>query len=69
MKLLKNYYNETQAHIDKGMLASAGIKTILVYNSLSGVFPAPDSGISNVELFVDHSQYDEACALLNEKNE
>ncbi|MCM1006248.1 MAG: DUF2007 domain-containing protein [Prevotella sp.] len=65
MKLLKNYYNEAQAYIDKGMLADNGIKTVLVYNSLSDVFPAPDAGISNVELYVDHSLYDRAMSLIS----
>lgn len=68
MRLLKNYYNEAEAYIDKGMLANNGIKTIIVYNSLSDVFPAPDAGISNVELYVEVQNYDEAKALLHQNS-
>ncbi len=67
MKLLKNYYNEAEAYIDKGMLADNGIRTVIVYNSLSDVFPAPDAGISDVELYVEDPQYEEAMAMLDNR--
>lgn len=67
MKLLKNYCNEAEAYIDKGMLADNGIMTVIVYNSLSDVFPAPDAGISNVELYVEDSRHEEAKAMLNHR--
>lgn len=65
MRLLKNYYNEAEAYIDKGMLADNGIKTIIVYNSLSDLFPAPDSGSATIELYVDDDKRDEALSLLD----
>ena len=52
MKLLKTYSNETKAYIDKGMLADNGIPTVIVYNSLTDLFPAPDA------------LYDEALTML-----
>jgi hypothetical protein len=64
MKLLKTYSNETKAYIDKGMLADNGIPTVIVYNSLTDLFPAPDAGISKIELFVEDSLYDEALTML-----
>lgn len=64
MKLLKNYSDEAQAYIEKGMIADDGIKTILVYNSLSDVFPAPGAGSLDISLYVDDEDYDRAVALL-----
>lgn len=49
------------------MLADNGIRTVIVYNSLSDVFPAPDAGISDVELYVEDPQYEEAMAMLDNR--
>ncbi|MCM1320099.1 MAG: DUF2007 domain-containing protein [Muribaculaceae bacterium] len=65
MKLLKNYSDEAEAYIEKGMLADSGIKTILVYNSLSDVFPAPGAGTLDINLYVDDADLPQALTLLN----
>lgn len=65
MRLLKNYYDEAEAYIEKGMLADAGIKTILVYNSLSDVFPASGAGTMDINLYVDDADWREALSLLD----
>ncbi len=68
MKLLNTYSNEAEAYIDKGMLAAAGINTVIVYNALSDVFPAPDAGTTEIALYVDDEDYDRAAAMLNDRN-
>lgn len=64
MKLLRNYSTEAAAYIDKGMLAAHDIPTVVVYNSLSDIFPAPDAGNDDVRLYVEDDRYDEALAIL-----
>lgn len=66
MRILKNYSDEAEAYIEKGRLADSGIKTILVYNSLSDVFPAPGAGTLDINLYVDDADYDEALSVLKE---
>lgn len=67
MKLLNTYSNEAEAYIDKGMLASAGIKTIIVYNALSDVFPAPDAGTTEIALYVDDPDFGRAVEMLKSR--
>lgn len=67
MVLFKDYRTEVEAYIDKGLLEDNGINCVIMEDALTSIYPAPDSTMGRVLLYVEEDKVEEACRLLSEK--
>lgn len=67
MILFKDYRTEAEAYIDKGLLEDNGINCVIMEDALTSIYPAPDSTMGRVSLYIEDDKVEEACRLLSEK--
>lgn len=68
MKLLKKYDSLPQAYLDKGMLESHGIHTVVQADAISQIYPGLTSaGLGSILLYVTEEDFDKAGQLLSHK--
>lgn len=66
MVLFKDYRTEAEAFIDKGLLEDNGIACVVLENALTSIYPAPDSTMGRVSLYIEDGKEKEALELLKE---
>ena len=62
MKVAAEYYNEYDAEIAKGRLASEGIKAVIM--NLNSSYPGVQMGRHGIQLMVNDEDFDTALAIL-----
>ncbi len=66
MKTVATFPDAMSASISKGMLENNGIPSTIDNQAMSALYPTPMSGVWEVSLMVNDSDYDKATALLAE---
>lgn len=66
MVLFKDYRTEADAYVDKGLLEENGIECVILSNALTSIYPAPDSTMGRVSLYIEEGKEKEALELLQE---
>lgn len=64
MVLFKDYRTEADAYVDKGLLEENGIECVVLNNALTSIYPAPDSTMGRVSLYIEEGKEKEALELL-----
>lgn len=63
--LLKEYYSDAEAYIDKGVLETNGIPCIINNEIMSSVYPITITTLGAIRLLVFERDLDTARSLLN----
>lgn len=66
MQHYKDYRTSADAHVDKGLLEENDINCVILDSTLSTIYPAPDSAIGRVSLYIEDDKAEQAKSLLND---
>lgn len=63
--VLKEYYSDAEAYIDKGVLETNGIPCAINNEIMSSVYPITVTSLGSIRLLVFYRDLDTAKSLLN----
>lgn len=63
--VLKEYYSDAEAYIDKGVLETNGIPCAINNEIMSSIYPITITSLGSIRLLVFKRDLDEAKTLLN----